>query len=325
MKVTHVMGALCMAAVLGACNNVDFKKSKGGMPYKLYASKSGAEIEQGNFVKMHLVQKIKDSVRFNTYTTMPLYIPVSEGQPYDFTEILPDLKEGDSLYTVQVMDTFIARNPQSIPPEFAKGDKIETSIKILKVFKSQEEVMKDEAIERATAFERDTAVQSQLKKDDLLVTNYLKQNNIQAQKTGKGTYVQILQPGTGAQAAEGKYVSVKYKGMTFGGTIFDTNMDASKGHAEPMNFQVGSPGMIRGFDEGIRMLKEGAKARIYIPSVLAYGPQSPSPDIKANENLIFEIEVLKVSDQPLSQPMPPQAGQPGQQTQQHSADDGHGH
>lgn len=318
MKVTHVIGAFCMAAVFGACNNVDFKKSKGGMPYKVYASKSGTEIEPGNFVKMHLVQKIKDSVRFNTYTTMPLYIPVSEGQAYDFTEVLPDLKEGDSLYSVQLMDTFIARNPQSIPPEFKKGDKIETSIKILKVFKSQEEVMKDEAAERSLAFERDTAVQNQLQKDVAIVNSYLQQNNIQAQKTGKGTYVQILQQGTGPQVTEGKYVSVMYKGTTFGGTVFDTNMDNSKGHTDPMDFQVGAPGMIRGFDEGIRMLREGGKARVYIPSVLAYGPQSPSPDIKANENLIFEIEVLKVSDQPLSQPMPPQGGG-------HTKDDGHGH
>ena len=127
MKFTHVIGAVGVALALGACNNVDFKKSKGGMPYKVFASKSGTEIEPGNFIKIHLVQKIKDSVRFSTHTTMPLYIPVSEGQPYDFTEVLPELKEGDSLFTVQVMDTFIARNPQAIPPEFQKGDKIEDS------------------------------------------------------------------------------------------------------------------------------------------------------------------------------------------------------
>lgn len=319
MKFTHVIGAVGVALALGACNNVDFKKSKGGMPYKVYASKSGTEIEPGNFIKIHLVQKIKDSVRFSTHTTMPLYIPVSEGQPYDFTEVLPELKEGDSLFTVQVMDTFIARNPQAIPPEFQKGDKIETGIRILKVFKTQEEVMKDESSERALAFDRDTTVQNQLQRDIALINTHLQQNNIQALKTGKGTYVQVLQEGTGPQVTEGKYVSVKYKGTTFAGTVFDTNMDASKGHPEPMNFQVGSPGMIRGFDEGIRMLKEGGKGRIYIPSVLAYGPQPPSPDIKPFENLIFEIEVLKVSDQPLSQPAPPQAGQ------QHSADDGHGH
>jgi FKBP-type peptidyl-prolyl cis-trans isomerase FkpA len=292
MKVTNVAGALCFALVLGACNNVDFKKTKGGMPYKVYASKSGAEIEPGNFVKVHLIQKIKDSVTYNTNTdsTMPLYMPVSPtGNPYDFSEVLPSLKVGDSLYTVQVMDTFIARNPQMIPPQFKKGDKIETSIKILQVYKTQEEVQQDEAKERNMAFDRDKNVQEQLQKDLAILSNYLSQNGIQAQKTGKGTHVQILEPGNGMQAAEGKYVSLKYS------------------HTEPLVFQVGAPGMIRGFDEGVRILKEGAKAKIYIPSVLAYGPQSPSPEIKPYENLIFDIEVLKVSDQPLQQQMGPQA------------------
>jgi FKBP-type peptidyl-prolyl cis-trans isomerase FkpA len=310
MKVTNVAGALCFALVLGACNNVDFKKTKGGMPYKVYASKSGAEIEPGNFVKVHLIQKIKDSVTYNTNTdsTMPLYMPVSPtGTPYDFSEILPSLKVGDSLFTVQVMDTFIARNPQMIPPQFKKGDKIETSIKVLQVYKTQEEVQQDEAKERNIAFDRDKNVQQQLQKDLAALNSYLSQNNIQAQKTGKGTHVQILEPGTGMQAAEGKYVSLKYTGSTFEGKVFDTNRDASKGHTEPLVFQVGAPGMIRGFDEGVRILKEGAKAKIYIPSVLAYGPQSPSPEIKPFENLIFDIEVLKVSDQPLQQQMGPQA------------------
>jgi FKBP-type peptidyl-prolyl cis-trans isomerase FkpA len=302
MKVTNLAGAVCFALALGACNNVDFKKSKGGLPYKVYESKSGEKIEPGNFVKVNIVQKIKDSVTFNSYTSMPLYIPVTAaGNPYDFTEVLPSLKKGDSLYTVQVMDTFIARNPQMIPPQFKKGDKIETTIKILDVFKSQQASQMDEAKERNSAFDKDTSVQNQLKRDDAALTSYFSKNNIQAQKSGKGTYVQVLTPGTGQQATEGKYVSVKYKGQTFEGKVFDTNMDASKGHTEPLVFQVGAPGMIKGFDEGIRALKEGSKARLFIPSILAYGPQSPSPDIKPFENLIFDIEVLKVSDQPIQQ------------------------
>ena len=304
MKVTNVAMAACSALVLGACGNVDFKKTKGGMPYKVYSGKGSKDVDTGNFVKVHIIQKIKDSVTFSSYKTgVPLYIPVTAaGNPYDFTEVLPDLKQGDSLYTVQVMDTFIARSPQMIPPQFKKGDKIETSIKIVDVFKNQEASMKDEATEKNISFDRDTAVQNQLGKDVALINDYLKTKNINAQKTGKGTYVQILEPGTGETITDGKYVSLKYTGSTFEGKVFDTNADASKGHAEPLIFQVGSPGMIKGFDEGLHALRQGSKAKIYIPSVLAYGAQSPSPDIKPYENLIFDLEVLQVSDQPIQQP-----------------------
>ncbi len=86
------------------------------------------------------------------------------------------------------------------------------------------------------AFDRDTTVQNQMGKDVALINNYLKTNNINAQKTGKGTYVQILNEGAGAPVAEGKFVSLKYTGSTFEGKVFDTNEDASKGHTEPLVF-----------------------------------------------------------------------------------------
>ena len=308
MKVTNVAVAALAALALSACSNVDFKKSKGGMPYKVFSGKGGKDVDTGNIVKLQVVQKLRDSVMFSTYKTgMPIYVPVSaNGQPYDFTEILPSLKQGDSVYTVQMMDTFMARAPQMVPPQFKKGDKIETGIRVVDVFKNAEAAQKDEATERNTAFERDTAVQNQLKKDATILTNYLQTNNITAQKTGKGTYVQILDPGTGEQVQDGKFVSLKYTGKTLDGKVFDTNADPSKGHTEPLVFQVGSPGMIRGFDEGLHALREGSKAKLFIPSMLAYGPQAPSPDVKPYENLIFDVEVLKVSDQPIQQqrPMP---------------------
>ena len=312
MKVTNVAIAACATLVLGACSNVDFKKTKGGMPYKVVSGKGGKDVDTGNIVKVNIVQKIKDSVTYNSYKNgMPLYIPVSAvGNPYDFTEVLPSLKQGDSLYAVQLMDTFIARNPQMIPPNFKKGDTIKTSVKIVDVFKNAQDAQKDEAAERSLAFDRDTAIQNQLVKDVAQINTYLKANNIDAQKMGKGTYVQVLNPGTGVLVEAGKYVSLKYTGSTFEGKVFDTNADPSKGHTEPLIYQVGSPGMISGLDQGLRGLKEGSKAKIFIPSMLAYGPQPPSPDIKPYENLIFDIEVMKVSDQPIQQQMPGQRPMP---------------
>jgi FKBP-type peptidyl-prolyl cis-trans isomerase FkpA len=307
MKVTNGALAALLALTLGACGNVDFKKTKGGMPYKVFAGKGGQKLDSGDIAKVHIIQKIHDSVTFDSYKSgAPQYIPVMpNGNPYDFTEVLPTLKVGDSMYAVQVMDTFIARNPQMIPPQFKKGDKIETSVKVIGAFKNPDAAQKDQMTERNQAFDKDTMVQNQLVKDDAAIKAYLQSNNISAQKAGKGTYVQILDEGTGAPVQEGKYVSLKYTGATFEGKVFDTNADASKGHTEPLIFQVGSQGMIRGFDEGLRQLREGSRAKLYIPSMLAYGPQPPpSSDIKPFENLVFDIEVLKVSDQPIQAPNP---------------------
>lgn len=307
--------AAFLALALGACSNVDFKKTKGGMPYKIVAGKGGQKLDSGNIAKVQIIQKIHDSVTFDSYkSNAPQYIPVMPGgNPYDFSEVLPLMKVGDSMYAVQAMDTFIARNAQAVPPQFKKGDKIETSLKVIGVFKNGEEAEKDQLAERNRAFDKDTMVQSQLQKDDIALKNYLQAHNINAQKVGKGTYVQIVNPGAGAQVQDGKFVSLGYTGSTFEGKVFDSNTDSSKGPAQPLIYQVGSGRMIRGLDEGIHLLREGSKARIFIPSMLAYGPQSPSPEIKPFENLIFDIDVLKVSDQPIQQAPPamrPMSGSP---------------
>ena len=284
--VKNLLSVAAITLLMSSCGQ-DFKKTKGGMPYKLFPSKEGAKIESGNFVKAQVTQSLNDSVIFTTYDKLPVYFPVTaQSQPYDITEVLPTLKSGDSVYAVQLIDTFMARNPQSIPPTMKKGDKIITTIKIESVFKNAADAQKDE----------ETLKMAKAKGEEGAVKEYLAKNNItDAQRTENGTYVQILQQGTGEAVTEGKYVSVMYKGSTFGGKVFDSNMDTAFGHTDPLIFPVGTGGMIKGFDEGVTLLKEGAKARMYIPSMLGYGAQPPSPEIKPFEHLIFDVEVLDVS------------------------------
>jgi FKBP-type peptidyl-prolyl cis-trans isomerase len=87
-------------------------------------------------------------------------------------------------------------------------------------------------------------------------------------------------------------------------------MDSTFGHVEPMSFTVGVGQMIKGFDEAVVGLKEGTKAKIYIPSMLAYGAQPPSPQIKPFEHLIFDVEVLDVSTAQAPPQVMPQGNPP---------------
>lgn len=280
------------AVAVSSCTNVDFKKTKGGMAYKLFPGKEGKKAVEGGYLKVNLITKKDDSVMHTTYGGAPTYLPVTkESRPYDLSEIIPTLKEGDSVYAVQLVDTFMKQAPGQLPPSFKKGDKIITTIKVLKVLSTEEETRQDYEKEQALASA------NQIKVDDKALTEYLAKNNIQANKIGSGTYVQILTPGTGPKVEAGKYVSLKYKGMTLAGKVFDTNMDNSFNHTDPMNMVVGSQPLIKGFEEGIKELNEGAKARLFIPSALAYGNNAP-PEIGRNANLIFDIEVLKVDNQP---------------------------
>lgn len=293
MRLFKTLTLIMLSAILlTACESVEFKKTKTGMPYKLYPGKGKDSVKVGSVMKFHFKRWINDSLLYSSYETLPIYLPVDgQSQPYDISELFVGLKEGDSVYATQAVDSFIKKNPfGGLPPFFKPGRSLKTSLKVAGVFSSQQEADADYQKEQ-TAFKT---------REQQTIQAHLKKNNIQASKTENGTYVQVLQPGTGVQVEPGKQVSLKYKGYTFDGKVFDTNMDNSKGHTDPLTFVVGQPGMIQGFDEGVRFLKEGGKAKLFVPSLSAYGDRPP-PDIKPFENLIFEVEVLKVEAAPAGQ------------------------
>jgi len=94
--------------------------------------------------------------------------------------------------------------------------------------------------------------------------------------------------------------------------VFDSNTDSAFGHKDTLKIVMGQQGgMIPGFLDGLHLLRNGAKARLYIPSSLAYGANGRAPKIKPNENLIFDLEVVSVATTPKGGPMGAMGGGPG--------------
>jgi peptidylprolyl isomerase len=132
----------------------------------------------------------------------------------------------------------------------------------------------------------------QKEKDDKQIQQYFQANGIDpatVTKTSSGLYYQQLEAGTGDKVYPGDVVSVHYTGTLLNGTKFDSSVDRGK----PFEFKVGVGGVIAGWDEGLPYMREGEKARLFIPSHLGYGRQSSGP-IPANSPLVFEIEVLDI-------------------------------
>ncbi len=141
-----------IAVAMSSCNSVDFKKTKGGMPYKLYPSKEGKKAVVGGYLKVNMITRKNDSVLQTTYGSAATYIPVTkESQPYDLSEIIGTLKEGDSIYSERLVDTFMKRTPGQLPPSFKSGDKIITSLRVLKVLNTEEETRLDYEKEQTKA------------------------------------------------------------------------------------------------------------------------------------------------------------------------------
>jgi len=107
--------------------------------------------------------------------------------------------------------------------------------------------------------------------------------------TASGLKYIILSNGKGVQAANGNTVKVNYTGYFTDGRKFDSSID----NGEPSSFVLGQGKAIKGFDEGVALMKPGEKVRLIIPYQLGYGDNAVGP-IPAKSTLIFDVELLEV-------------------------------
>jgi peptidylprolyl isomerase len=110
-----------------------------------------------------------------------------------------------------------------------------------------------------------------------------------AQTTASGLQYVMVQEGTGRSASPGDTVEVHYTGWLRDGTKFDSSVERD----EPLMFILGQGMVIKGWDEGIALLKEGGKARLIIPPSLGYGDRAIG-QIPSNSTLLFDVELVKV-------------------------------
>ena len=298
MKKTNILLFIVIIVFLASCSD-GFKKTKTGLKYKIIASASGEKLNPGDLVKFQYKVIYNDSVVQTTYGTLPAFDMVDpNGRHHDFSEVLSQLKVGDSLVTIQLYDSLASNPAYGVPRYLKKGQTQQSTIKIVTVYKADPASGKSA---RDVAFEDyEKEVMAYKAKEMTEIEKYITQNNIKAEKINDDFYLEIINEGAGPKADSGKVVGVNYSGMVIGGRFFDSNVDKAKQVAkhdlETFYFTAKESGAIQGLLEAITYFKVGTKANVYIPSLLAYGPQGTSPVVKPYQNLMFEIELLSIKD-----------------------------
>lgn len=104
----------------------------------------------------------------------------------------------------------------------------------------------------------------------------------------QGFFIEKQNETTGPTVPKGSMVTVHYTGKLLNGTVFDSSLHRN----QPFQFQVGVGQVIRGWDEGVLLLRKGEKAILTCPPEYAYGSRGAGGVIPPNATLIFEVEVL---------------------------------
>ncbi len=122
-----------------------------------------------------------------------------------------------------------------------------------------------------------------------LAENKTKEGIVQ---TASGLQYKVVKMGNGKQPTANDQVTVNYEGKLIDGKIFDSSYERK----QPATFQLGN--VIRGWQEGLMLMKEGSTFELFIPSDLGYGDQGYPPDIPGGSVLIFKVELIKVEAAP---------------------------
>jgi FKBP-type peptidyl-prolyl cis-trans isomerase FklB len=159
----------------------------------------------------------------------------------------------------------------------------------------------DQVKEVMTAFEKDMQQKQKAagEKNASDGAKFLEENKKKegVKTTASGLQYKAIKEGTGAQPKAADTVTVNYRGTLINGSEFDSSYKRGEPAIFPLN------GVIKGWTEGLQLMKVGSKYQFFVPPNLAYGERTVGPDITPNSTLIFEVELLGAKPAPT--PAPP--------------------
>lgn len=244
-----------------AISQYTFQKLPSGLQYAILQSGKGRKVVPGDRVEIHLKGMLPDGSIFASSYNNNKTIKITAG----IGKLIPGLDEGilylnNGSKAVFHIPSGLAYGEKGLGNMVPSGSDLFMEVKIIKILPGGIHVLPFDAQGK-----------------DPLVTKH----GIQ--------YIRVLQT-TGAKPGKKSEVSVNYTGYLPGGRIFDTTIPDN----EPFVFELGDPQIIKGWNEGIALMREGEKFRFIIPWKLAYGKKGLPPNIPPKTDLIFDIELVEV-------------------------------
>lgn len=305
MKYLLIVAAL--ATALSASAQTEMQRTPGGTQFQLLTHNTGDRIKVNDVLTFDFIQKTdKDSVLMSSYDSKQLAQAqcvdpksVTDYVASNLMEILPLATVNDSLLIKFPTDSIFKGHDDQRPAFFPKGSSLVFLLKIKRV-----QSLADAKAEHEAELAKVQAGLSKMKTaDSLNAIQYIADHKLALKTTASGLKYVITQPSVKAKPLAGDTLLVNYTGRTLDDKVFDSSVESVAKQAnlnqpgrtyEPIEFVVGSGGIIPGWDEGLRLVGEGGKATLVIPPALAYGEQGAGEAIKPYSTLVFDVELVKI-------------------------------
>lgn len=244
-----------------------------GLQYRVIAEGDGKSPTANDFVTVHYAGKLIDGNEFDSSYKRgePATFPAGRLIP-GWTEALQMMQVGDKWELVIPSD--IAYGPNGAGGVIPGDATLVFEVELLDVMTLEE--AQAEAEKQAQAFK-------------IQQLAYLEENAKQdgVMETESGLQYRVITEGEGKQPTAESQVTVHYAGKLIDGTEFDSSYRRGTPASFPLN------GVIKGWTEGVQLMKEGAKYEFFIPYHMAYGERG-SRSIPPYATLIFTVELISV-------------------------------
>lgn len=270
----YLVLVLFALTIFGCSKNGDVVEMPSGVVYMNDSLGTGRDANIGNLISFHFrAWIIKDSTKlFEDWSKDSTRLTASIGSSVDFGQPVK-VKLGDSAFIKGVDEAVVGMKVGGqrtiiIPAHKAYGElgygpiPPNSSLKV---------------------------VINLLDVKDAIVAKPWQIDSTKILTTKSGLKYFIFQEGTGAKADSSDLLTIHYTGFLENGKIFDSSVERD----EPLKFRLKLQPVIPGWEEGVKLLGKGGKAKFIIPSALGFGAV-PMGSIPPNSTLIFDVEVLDI-------------------------------
>lgn len=283
--ITFVASLLGLLTVLSCDRNsyIGYEEIDGLYVKYHHRAEPGVSAGLNDWVTVHMRYRLDDTVLFNSHDfgepmTFPMIFPTFQNDLYTG---LSHLHIGDSVSFVMPADSFFMKTAgmHPLPDYVVPGSDIIFDVKLIDIQDTD-----------AYAAAKRAALEEMRQDEKIQLAEYLEQNNIDIEPRPSGLYVDMLEKGRGRLPQTGDILRLHFSIELLDGMKLYSTYDRN----EPMDVEYGTQFDTEGFSEGIGYLREGGKARLILPSHLAFDSVGIDQVLPPFTPLIYEVELTAI-------------------------------